>query len=102
MFEEALTYTRKTNPSKREEEFLWEFTEKFVSKIDEIKKWQLQFNKERFKEFIKNQFSDNTKKQDAVIELMRENPRLQLLEIDEKIKRLGLRGLNLQDQFLFW
>ena len=39
MFEEALTYTRKTNPSKREEEFLWEFTEKFVSKIDEIKKW---------------------------------------------------------------
>jgi hypothetical protein len=107
IFEDALGYSRKKQRDLSEEGFLEQYAQKFIEKVPEIMQWEGTFNKERTKEFLKNMPGENEKKKDAIIEIIRDvsKTKSNLIteeELEEKIREMGMKGLNLTDKMLFW
>lgn len=55
-----------------ENEYLEKFLKIFIEKAPEIRKWEIQFNQFRMQEFIRNMPGDNMKKQEAILDLVRD------------------------------
>jgi hypothetical protein len=102
LYEEALSFLRKTQPDLTEEAFRQSFAALFVSKAREIVEWEKAFNQKRHNEYLKSLLTDNDAKQEEICRLMRENLDIAEGDVEVALQDMGMKGLSVRDRWLYW